>query len=98
MVSSRICGSRPLPHLLPVVSKQAKLAGHFAAGKLTAIEVHTPGAAKGKRSSAGVWVQALACTRTTVGTEWRKEDKKKTNKAGKKLCHCKTKEEVLTLH
>lgn len=97
MISSRICGSRPLPHLLPVVSKQAKLAGHFAAGKLTAIEVHTPGAAKGKRGSAGVRVQTLACTRTTVGMEWREEDKER-NKAGKKLCHCKTKEEVLTLH
>lgn len=80
MNSSRICGSWPLPHLLPVVSKQAELAGHFAAGKLTAIEVHTPGAAKGKRSSAGVWVQTLACTCTTV----EMQEDEEINKAGKK--------------
>lgn len=56
-------------NLLPEVSKQTKLAGHFAAGKLAAIEVHAPGTPKGERGPAGVRVQTLACTRATAGTE-----------------------------
>lgn len=92
-----ILGNWRLPHLLLKVSKQTELARNFAAGKLTAIEVHTPRAAKGKRRSAGVLVQTLACTRTTVGMRWRGEDRE-VNKAGEVPCNCKTPKDVLTLH
>lgn len=46
---------------------KAKLAGHFAASKFTAIEIHTPGAAEGKGGSASVRVQPLTRTRATAG-------------------------------
>lgn len=45
---------------------KAKLAGHFAASKFTAIEIHTPGAAEGKGGSASVRVQPLTGTRATA--------------------------------
>lgn len=61
-----------LTHLLGVVSLQAELAGHFAAGKLAAVEVHTPGATEGKRRSASVLVQTLTRTRSTGG-RWEEE-------------------------
>lgn len=63
-----------LAHLLGVVSLQAELAGHFAAGKLTAVEVHTPGAPEGKRCAASVLVQTLTRTSTTGDVEKEKED------------------------
>ena len=62
--------TQTFPHLFPVVSKKTKLAWHFTAGKLAAIKVHTPGAAEGKRGSASVRVQSLACARATAETEW----------------------------
>lgn len=52
-------------HLLRIVPLQSELPGRFAACKLAAIEVHTPGATKRERGTGGLWVQTLTCTGTT---------------------------------
>lgn len=61
-----------IPYLLPVVTKQAEFAWHFAAGKLAAIEVHTPRAAEGEGCSASIRVQTLTGASATVKGKQKK--------------------------
>lgn len=52
-----------LAHLFQVISQEFKFPGNLAPGKLAAVVVHAPGAAKGEGCPTDILVQSLACTR-----------------------------------
>lgn len=54
-------------YLLGPIPLQPEFAWQFTPGVLAAIEVHTPGASEGERSTRLFRVLALACTGSTVG-------------------------------
>lgn len=71
--ASPVSSMHGAPYLLRTIPLQPEFAGHFAAGVLAAIEVHTPRAPKGERSTRFFRVLALAGAGATVGRRMKNE-------------------------